>query len=119
MGDSLVVRRGFVHGDELRFAVLDKPLERLRGLLGTDCNASPIALMDCSSIHTFGMRYRLDVAFVRSDGYVLESWRSVPPGRLLKNRRAHITLERPHACGPWLARGELLSIRRENDCHAG
>ena len=119
MGESLVVRRGFVHGGEMRFAVLDKPLKRLRGLLGTGCDANPVALMGCSSVHTFFMRYRLDVAFVRSDGYVLESWRSVPPGRLLSNRKAQITLERPHACGPWLARGELLSIRKEDDGHAG
>jgi len=119
MAGSLVARRGYVHGDEMRFDVLRKPLERLRGLLGTGCDARPVALMGCSSIHTFGMRYRLDVAFVSSDGYVLESWRSVPPGRLLSNRKAKIALERPHSCGSWVARGERLSMRLEDERDAG
>ena len=47
---------------ELR--VLNSWAERVRGLLATDADAAPVLLTRCGSIHTFGMRYPLDVAFV-------------------------------------------------------
>lgn len=112
MRGLLSVERGCGVRERLLFRVLDGPLERLRGLLGTTGDAPPVALMGCSSIHTFGMRYRIDVAFVGSSGIVLEAWESVPPGRVLGNRRAWVTLEQPHRRGPWLARGERLSMTR-------
>lgn len=112
MGATLVVRRGFAHHEELEFRLLDRPLGRLRGLLGTTSEAAAVALVGCACIHTIGMRYCIDVAFVGSSGIVLEVWRSVPPGRLLGNRRAWVTLERPHRRGTWLARGEKVQMTR-------
>jgi uncharacterized membrane protein (UPF0127 family) len=38
----------------------------------------------CSSVHTFGMRFRLDVAFVGADGAVLRVDRDVQPRRVLR-----------------------------------
>lgn len=107
-------------GERLLFRALDSPIARLRGLLGTTADAPAVALMRCASIHTFGMRYRIDVAFVASSGVVLEVLRSVPPGRRLANRRAQVTLERPHRCGAWLVSGEQVSMRRiKENTHAG
>ena len=51
----------------LEVAVLSTWRERLRGLLGTGPDAGPVMLALCSSVHTFGMRYSLDVAFVGDD----------------------------------------------------
>lgn len=108
----LEVQRRYEPSQVLCFRVLDNALERLRGLLGTGADAQPVALVGCSSIHTFGMRYRIDVAFVDDGGLVLASWRSLPPGRVVSNRHAWIVLERPHACGPWFAKGEVLKMNR-------
>lgn len=112
MARMLEVRRRCAPNQELRFRVLDGILDRLKGLLGTGGDALPVALMGCPSIHTFGMRYRIDVAFVDYGGLVLASWKSVPPGRVVSSTHAWIALERPHSCGPWLAKGELLEMKR-------
>lgn len=110
MGETLVVERLFGSAERLVFRSLRRPAERLRGLLGTTPRAAQVALVGCSSVHTFGMRYRLDIAFVGSSGVVLGVWRSVPPGRVIGARRAWITLERPHQRGPWLVRGERVRL---------
>lgn len=102
--------------DRMRFRMLDRPVKRLRGLLGTDGDAEPVALVGCHAIHTFGMRYRIDVAFVEQDGLVLDAWCSVPPGRLLECKGAWVTLERPHGRGRWLAQGERVSMRQASTC---
>lgn len=120
MAGLLEVRRGRAPGERLLFSALDSPLAKMRGLLGTMPDACPVALVRCSSVHTFGMRYRIDVAFVAANGVVLEVWRSVPPGRLLSNHRARVTLERPHRGGEWLAGGEQVAMRRiKEDGYAG
>lgn len=111
----LEVKREFGVGELLVFRVLSRPFERLRGLLGTRADADPVALMGCSSVHTVGMGYRLDIAFVGRSGTVLAVWRSVPPGRLLANRRAWMTLERPHRRGTWLAQGEMVQMTLRKD----
>jgi hypothetical protein len=112
---TLEVERGFGVGELLSFRVLSSPFDRLRGLLGTGSDAGPVALMGCSSVHTIGMGYRLDIAFVGRSGTVLAVWRSVPPGRLLANRRAWVTLERPHRRGTWLAQGEKVRMTLRED----
>lgn len=110
MGKTLVVERELGNSERLVFRSLRSPAERLRGLLGTSPHAEQVALVGCSSVHTFGMRYRLDIAFVGSSGVILEVWRSVPPGRVIGARRAWVTLERPHRRGPWLVRGERVRL---------
>lgn len=87
----------------------------MRGLLGTTADAEQVALVGCARIHTFGMRYRLDVAFVTRGGVVLASERSVPPGRLLGSERAYVVLERPHRRSPWLVAGETVGLSLSGD----
>ncbi len=105
-----MVERAGAQAPLLRFRLLTTFVARLRGLLGTTDQAGPVALARCSSVHTFGMRYHIDVALVRSDGVVLGSWRSVPPRRLLSRRHSVVALERPHQRGPWPAVGERVSM---------
>ena len=97
----------------MAFRALVGHLERLRGLLFTSCDAEPVALLACSSIHTFGMAYPIDVAFVGGDGTVLVAQRAVGPGLLLGNRRATMTLERPQDTTPWLTAGVRVVSKRE------
>ena len=111
MGEHVLIERESGRGETLSFRALRTFLQRMRGLLGTPAAAEPVALVGCTSIHTFGMRYRIDVAFVGRAGRVLDVYRSVSPGRLLSHERAWLVLERPHGRGSWLMPGECVRIR--------
>ena len=60
--------------------------ERRRGLLGRDSLAPDegLYLTPCEWIHTFGMRFPIDVAFLGRDGRVLGINHSLKPKRLSK-----------------------------------
>lgn len=49
----------------------------------------------CSSIHTFGMRFALDVFFLDESGRVIAVRRRVPPRRIVWQRGASAVLELP------------------------
>ena len=83
-------------------ASLDVPVarsfrSRLFGLAWRDrSQAGPGLLIPrCSSVHTFGMRFELDVYFLDRAGRVLELSRQVPPRRVLWCRGASAVLEIP------------------------
>jgi uncharacterized membrane protein (UPF0127 family) len=54
---------------------------RSRGLLGRDGHRGALALRPCRQVHTFGMRFAIDVAFVDEGGWVLAT-RTLRPWRL-------------------------------------
>jgi uncharacterized membrane protein (UPF0127 family) len=54
----------------------------------------------CRSVHTFGMRFALDVAFLDADGCTVRIDRAVPPRRILFCRHARSVLEMPAADAP-------------------
>lgn len=92
--------------------VLEGALDRLLGLLGTvpgHVRAEPVLLAPCSSVHTVGMRYAIDVALADSWGRVLASHACVAPGRLVGRRGACLVLERPHVDAPWPREGDVLT----------
>ncbi len=60
----------------------------------------------CASVHTFGMRFALDLAFLDGDDRPLAIWRRVPPRRLVWHRSAVAVLEIPSAQG-----GEFVAPR--------
>jgi uncharacterized membrane protein (UPF0127 family) len=72
---------------------------RLLGLAWRDREeAGPGLLIPrCSSVHTFGMRFALDVYFLDSEGRVISFRRRVPPRRVLRRRGAAAILEIPSA----------------------
>jgi uncharacterized membrane protein (UPF0127 family) len=67
---------------------------RLRGLAFRR-EPPPYALLfpRCRSVHTFGMRFAIDVFFLDSDGRVVRTELAVPPRRVLVCRGAAAVLE--------------------------
>lgn len=82
----------------------ERARDRMRGLLGRDGLApdEAMAFPRCRAIHTVGMRFPIDVAFLGRDGRPVRLARAVPPGRLLVwgGWRARTTVE---AAAGWLA----------------
>ncbi|HMI80420.1 MAG TPA: DUF192 domain-containing protein, partial [Solirubrobacterales bacterium] len=74
---------------------------RLRGLAWRDReDAGPGLLIPrCASVHTFGMRFALDLYFLDAEGRVLSVRRRVPPRRVVWQRGAAAVLEIPASCG--------------------
>jgi uncharacterized protein len=77
-------------------------LSRLLGLAGLDRDAVPprhgLLLRRCRSVHTFGMRFDLDLIFLSPHGSVIAVERGVPPARIRTRRDAAAVLERPSGC---------------------
>lgn len=51
---------------------------RARGLLGRDGIDGVMVLRPCRNVHTFGMRFTIDVAFCSGDGAVLRTCTLAP-----------------------------------------
>lgn len=51
----------------------------------------------CRSVHTFGMRFPLDLLFLDESSEVVERRRSVPPARIIRCPDADAVLELPSA----------------------
>jgi uncharacterized protein len=85
--------------------VADRPVSRLRGLLGRDSLGRGEALLirPASSIHTFFMRFAIDVVFVDRGGVVLTVVPALRPWRFAGRRGARCVLEL--ASGEAAARG--------------
>ena len=81
-----------------RIGLADHWLARLRGMLAKpepDAGAG-LLLTPCRSVHMFGMRYPLDVAFLDADGTVVALYPSLSPGsRTGWHRNAVHALELP------------------------
>jgi uncharacterized protein len=77
--------------------VANRPLARLLGLALLDRErAGPGLLIPrCRSVHTFGMRFALDLAFLDRTGAVISRRAAVAPGRVVAHRRAAAVLELP------------------------
>ena len=110
MRGSVVLSAGERPGSRWELDVLSGWWERLRGLLGTGPGARPVLLLRCRSVHTVGMRYPLDLAFVGERGEVLRVSRGVPPGRLASCGGASCVIERPATGGEWVEEGQHLWV---------
>ena len=64
-----------------------------------------LLIPNCRSVHTFGMRFAIDVTFLDESGRPLRVVRAVPPRRVLFERRAFAVLERVSPSRPPDARG--------------
>ena len=74
--------RGILLGDKVRTARTF--LSRLVGLLGTAAIADGggLWIVPCRSVHTLGMRYPIDVAFLDARGVVIGILEGLPPNRV-------------------------------------
>ena len=68
---------------------------RRKGLLGRDSlpEHSALIIAPCQAIHTFSMRFAIDVLFVAKDGRVLKTRTNVRPGRIAAALRAFAVVE--------------------------
>lgn len=71
--------------------------QRKRGLLGRDGIAHNAAMLisPCLAVHTVGLRFPIDVAFVDRDGVAVHLVHSLQPWRLAGSARAHSVIEFP------------------------
>jgi uncharacterized protein len=77
--------------------VADTPLSRLKGLLGRKELASGegLLLRPASSVHTFFMRFPIDVVFLDRELRVLALATNLKPWRAAARRRSRAVLELP------------------------
>ena len=70
---------------------------RRRGLLGRDHldEGNALVIVPCGAIHTFFMRFAIDVLFVTKDGRVVKCAHDVKPWRLAAAVTAHAAIEVP------------------------
>ncbi len=74
---------------------------RLLGLAGLrrELAGNGLLIPRCSSVHTFGMRFALDLVFLDDAGRRLAVRGAVPPGRIACHRGAASVLEIPSSQG--------------------
>jgi uncharacterized protein len=70
---------------------------RKRGLLGRDNMAAGTGMViaPCSGVHTWFMRFAIDIVFVRRNGSVISVRRHVAPWRLAMSLQAFAVIELP------------------------
>jgi uncharacterized protein len=91
---------------------------RRRGLLGRDHldENHGLVIVPCGAIHTFFMRFAIDVLFVTKDGRVLKCAHDVKPWRLAAAITAHAVIEMPSGTirRSGTERGDRLVVERED-----
>ena len=78
--------------------VAESRAERGRGLLGTGelRPGEGLLIRACRSVHSFGMRYALDVVFISPAGEIVKAIAGLRPGRVTRPLlRARAALELP------------------------
>jgi uncharacterized protein len=106
-------RNGLVVADQL-WSAFDSAT-RKKGLLGRDSmpDGSALLIAPSNAIHTFFMRFPIDIAFVARDGRVVSVRTALPAWRIAFAVRAYAVVELPAGS---LARsetvaGDVLSIQ--------
>jgi uncharacterized membrane protein (UPF0127 family) len=102
-----------------RCLVADSPWARMRGLLGRRGleSGEGLLLRPAGSVHTFFMRFSIDVVFLSRDGEVLKVASALPPWRTAGARRAKGALEL--AAGEAEHRGIRVGTRLDLSVLAG
>ncbi len=88
--------RGSVLGEAIEVA--DSASRRVKGLLGRECleDGQGLLFKRCSSLHTFFMRFPIDIVFADRAGRVLKHSSGVKPFKLVAAPlKAHYALELP------------------------
>src|SRR5690349_23905860 len=104
-----------VRGEDVLAAAEVAPTRRGRrvGLMRRDDVDGVFVLRPCRQVHTFGMRFPIDVAFCDRDGFVLHTC-TLPPKRVSRPvlRAAFVFEARAGSFDRWkLAAGDVVEIR--------
>jgi len=85
---------------------------RMKGLLGTSqdqLDYDAMHLVPCKGVHTFGMSYALDLAFLDGERKVIATSMNVAPNRLCSSPKGtRSVLERPASESFWLRPGDYI-----------
>jgi uncharacterized protein len=97
-------------------AAAETPGTRRRGLLGTDSlvDGCGLLIVPCRQVHTFGMRYAIDVIFVDEAWTVRRVVNDMKPGRLgalVLRARAAVELPAGKAAETGTRVGDMLDVR--------
>jgi uncharacterized membrane protein (UPF0127 family) len=89
------VTKGVVVAARTRRA--DTFFSRLKGLLGSErlLEEEGLIIFPCNSVHTFGMRYAIDVLFVDKQNRIIKIVEEMGPGRMAGAFRASFVIELP------------------------
>ena len=117
-GEEYTVRvvnrtREILLGDKVRTA--QTFLSRLVGMLGTAAIAEGEGLwiVPCRGVHTLGMRYPIDVAFLDASGIVVGILEGLPPnrvGRTFRGARGALELRAGTLAATGTAPGDQLAF---------
>ena len=85
----------------LRLRVADRASARCAGLAGLRAMPPRTALLipRCRSVHTFGMRFGLDLIWLAGDGSIVDVSASVPTRRVISRGHARAVVEAPAGTG--------------------
>lgn len=97
-GPLLTIRnltRDTLLGDAVELA--DRGATRRKGLLGRDglCKGGGLWIVPCESVHTFGMRFAIDLVYLNRRRRVKKVRHAVPPWRMSACLTAQSVLELP------------------------
>ncbi len=95
-------------------------LDRIVGLLDSKvCSHGELLMIaPCKSIHSFGMKQNIDIAFIDKDGQVLKALRSLRPGKIVSCKNAVCVLERRSSHDAdevnkkWFKAGDKLILKK-------
>ena len=91
----------YAGGSSRAHTIADRPSARLAGLAGLRALPPHTALLipACRSVHTFGMRFALDLIWLAEVGAIVEVMGAVRPGRVVRVPYARAVVEAPHGSG--------------------
>ena len=96
--------------------VADARSARRRGLLGRDHLEGALVLTPCRWVHTMGMRFPIDLAFLDNDGVVVKTMQMHPHRIGVPVWRASLVIEaEAGAFARWGLRvGDVLEVRDDD-----
>lgn len=82
-------------GHRVTVSMADTWLKRFRGLKSKQASASVdgVLIYPCSAIHTFGMKFNIDVYFLNENMKVIRSFPAVRSGKCKRDSRAKYVME--------------------------
>jgi uncharacterized membrane protein (UPF0127 family) len=103
-----------------RIEVADRFFRRLAGLLGRPplAEGGGLWITPCSSVHSIGMRYPIDVLFLDDGGKAIGAYPGFPPGRISRlffGAKGVLELPEGTLARTGTERGDIVEFREERD----